>query len=50
MVEHWLAGQMFFTLCSMVGGGSELEEEKVGREEGDGGEESTGKLLPRAPG
>lgn len=50
MVEHWLAGQMFFTLCGMVGGGSELEEEKVGREEGDGGEESTGKLLPRAPG
>lgn len=49
MVEHWLAGQMFFTLCGMVGGGSELEE-KVGREEEDGGEESTGKLLPRAPG
>lgn len=34
----------------MMGGGSELEEEEVGREDGDGGEESTGKLLTRVPG
>lgn len=28
------AGQMFWPLCEVMGGGSELEEEKEGREEG----------------